>query len=480
VGLELSARNSESRLAAYVEVITSILGHADRVVPFQSYCAGLLLPGDRKSVEPMAARVQPARVQAAHQSMHHFVAKSDWSDDAVLAAVRARLLPIIAQRGPIRALIIDDTGIPKKGKQSVGVARQYSGQLGKQHNCKVAVSLSAASDHASLPIAYRLYLPHEWCDDPARRMQAGVPDDIVFETKPQIALDQLRGAVAAGIDTAVVLADAGYGNDTDFREGITEIGLTYAVGIQSSTTLWPPGVEPLPPKQWSGRGRRTSAIRRDGEHQPVSAKQLALDLLKDAWRWVTSRDGTNTKPASRFAAVRVRPAHRDYQRSTPRPEEWCLIEWPLDEAEPTKYFLSTLGATTSCRALVNATKLRWRIERDYQDLKQELGLGHYDGRGWRGLHHHATLCVATYGFLLSERGAIPPSGPRSAVLLEEAPPCKGYRPANSPLRRSRGCCRSTKSQSAWLAGAYSVTMCSLSGFGVRSSIRRSICVLMTA
>ncbi len=432
MGLESQVGGSESRLAAYVEGIASVLGHADRVVPFQAYCAGLLLPGDRKSVEPMAARVQPARVQAAHQSMHHLVAKSEWSDDAVLAAVRARVLPIIARRGPIRALIIDDTGIPKKGKHSVGVARQYCGQLGKQDNCQVAVSLSAANDHASLPVAFRLYLPHDWCDDPARRTQAGIPDDTVFQTKAQIALDQLRDAVAAGINAAFVLADAGYGNDTDFRDGITEIDLSYAVGIQSTTTLWPPGIEPLPPKQWSGRGRPTSAIRRDAEHQPVSAKQLALDLPKKAWRRVTWREGTNTRLASRFAVLRVRPAHRDYQRSTPRPEEWCLIEWPLDEPEPTKYFLSTLPATISRRALVNATKLRWRIERDYQDLKQELGLGHYEGRGWRGFHHHATLCIAAYGFLIAETGAIPPSGPCNAGLIEEPPLSGGYRPRGSP------------------------------------------------
>ena len=189
-----------------------------------------------------------------------------------------------------------------------------------------------------------------------------------IQTKPQIALDQLRDAIAAGIEAAFVLADAGYGNDTDFRVGITEIGLPYAVGIQSNTTLWSPGIEPLPPKQWSGRGRPTSAIRRDAEHPPVSARQLALDLPKKAWRRVTWREGTNTRLASRFAAVRVRPAHRDYQRPTPRPEEWCLIEWPSDEPEPTKYFLSTLPATISRRALVDVTKLRWRIERDYQDL----------------------------------------------------------------------------------------------------------------
>ena len=432
MGLESRARGSESRFAAYVEAITSALGHADRAAPFRSYCAGLLLPGDRKSVEPMAARVQPGRVQAAHQSLHHFVAKADWSDDTVLAAVRARVQPVIEQRGPIRALIIDDTGLPKKGKLSVGVARQYCGQLGKQDNCQVAVSLSAANDHASLPIAYRLYLPHEWADDPDRRAQAGVPDDVVFQTKPQIALDQLRAALVAGIEAEVALLDAGYGNDTDLRDGITEIGLAYVVGIQSSTSLWPPGVQPLPPKQWSGRGRPTSAIRRDTAHQPISAKQLAVGLPKKAWRRVTWREGSNAKLASRFAAVRVRPAHRDYHRAAPRPEEWCLIEWPADEPEPTKYWLSTLPATISRRALVNTAKLRWRIERDYQDLKQELGLGHYEGRGWRGFHHHATLCIAAYGFLISEREAIPPSGRRKALPVKEHPLPHGYRPRGSP------------------------------------------------
>ena len=432
MGLSSEGLDSESRFAAYVEAITLALGHADRVIPFKSYCAGLLLPGDRKSVEPMAARVYPGRVQAAHQSLHHFVAKADWSDDAVAAAVRAQVLPVIQQRGPIRALIIDDTGMPKKGKHSVGVARQYCGQLGKQVNCQVAVSLSAANDHASLPIAYRLYLPHEWADDPDRRARAGVPEEVVFHTKPQIALDQLRAALAAGIDAEVALADAGYGTDTDFRDGITQAGLPYVVGIQSSTSLWPPGTEPLPPKQWSGRGRRTSAIRRDAEHQPIPAKQLALDLPRKAWRRVTWREGSNTKLASRFAAVRVRPAHRDYQRSTPRPEEWCLIEWPQGEPEPTKYFLSTLPANISRRELVNTTKLRWRIERDYQDLKQELGLGHYEGRGWRGFHHHATLCIAAYGFLIFERGAIPPSGERSTLVIEEHPLPEGYRPRGSP------------------------------------------------
>ena len=428
MGLRVVSCSSESRFLAYVEALTSALGHADRAAPFRSYCAGLLLPGDRKSVEPMAARVQPGRVRAAHQSLHHFVAKADWSDEAVLTAVRDHVLPHIARHGPIRALIIDDTGMPKKGKHSVGVARQYCGQLGKQDNCQVAVSLSAANDHASLPLAYRLYLPKEWADDPARRAKAGVPDDIAFQTKPQIALGQLRAAVARGIGAEIVLADAGYGNDTDFRDGITALGLAYAVGIMSSTSVWQHGQEPLPPKPWSGNGRPTSALRRGAGHQPVPVKQMALGLPKKAWRRVTWREGTNAKLTSRFAAVRVRPAHRDYHRTTARPEEWCLIEWPAGEAEPTKYFLSTLPENTSRRDLVNTAKLRWRIERDYQDLKQELGLGHYEGRGWRGFHHHATLCIAAYGFLICERGAIPPSGPRNTPLIKEPPLPSGYRP----------------------------------------------------
>jgi SRSO17 transposase len=284
VGLKASADGSESRFAAYVEAITSALGHADRAAPFHSYCAGLLLPGERKSVEPMAARIHPARVRAAHQSLHHFVAKADWSDAAVLTVVRTRVMPVVERRGRIRALIIDDTGFPKKGKHSVGVARQYCGQLGKQDNCQVAVSLSVANDHASLPIAWRLYLPREWADDPARRTEAGVPDEVVFQTKTQIALEQLRAARAAGIDAEVALLDAGYGNDTNLRDGITEIGLPYVVGIQSTTSLWPPGVQPLPPKPWSGQGRPPSAIRRNAEHQrippPAAAWQRPARLLK--------------------------------------------------------------------------------------------------------------------------------------------------------------------------------------------------------
>ena len=432
MGSSPDTHGSESRLRSYVEALTGTLGHADRATPFRSYCTGLLLPGARKSVEPMAARVEPGRVQAAHQSLHHFVAKADWSDNALLSAVRDHVLPIIERRGRIRGWMIDDTGIPKKGIHSVGVARQYCGQLGKQDSCQVAVTLSLAADHASLPIAHRLYLPQTWACDPARRARAGVPDDVAFQTKPQIALAQISAAVAAGVPTATVLTDAGYGIDTAFRDGITELGLTYVVGIQSHTSLWPPGIEPLPPKPWSGRGRPTSLIRRDAEHAPMAAKALAASLPKRAWRRLTWREGSNATLAGRFAAIRVRPAHRDYNRPIPRPEEWLLVEWPKGEPEPTKYWLSTLPPTTTRRALVDQAKLRWRIERDYQDLKQELGLGHYEGRGWRGFHHHATLCIAAYGFLIAERAAFPPSDRFWPASLQAPALPKGYRPRGTP------------------------------------------------
>lgn len=424
--------SSESRFTAYVERLAAALGHADRAAPFRAYCTGLLLPGERKSVEPMAARVEPGRVGAAHQSLHHFVAKAAWDDRMVLDTVRDLVLPALLERGPLRFWIIDDTGMPKKGRHLVGVARQYCGQIGKQDNCQVAISLSLATDHASLPIAFRLYLPETWANDPIRRAKAGIADTIAFQTKPAIALDQIRAAVAAGLPPGVVLMDAGYGTDTDLRAGIGALGLIYVAGIQSSTSLWPPGVTPLPPKPWSGTGRPPKLLRRGPGHEPVAAKALAQGLAPAAWHTVTWREGTNAPLTSRFAAVRVHPAHRDNERAELRPAEWLLVEWPEGEDEPTKYWLSTLPDTTPLDDLVGTAKGRWRIERDYLELKQELGLGHYEGRGWRGFHHHATVCIAAYGFLVRERAAIPPSAPPRAGRLEAPALPDGYRPRGAP------------------------------------------------
>jgi SRSO17 transposase len=368
----------------------------------------LLLPGERKSIEPMAARLDPAHVQAKHQSLHHVVAEADWDDAALLAAVRAQVLPAIERHGPVAYWIVDDSSFPKQGTHSVGVARQYCGQLGKQDNCQVAVSLSVANDHASLPIAYQLFLPEVWADDPARRAKAGVPEAITFETKTAIALGQLRQALAAGVPVGIVLGDAGYGDETAFRVGVTDLGLRYVLGVRPGTSVWAPGTGPLPPAPWSGRGRRPTRLRRDAANQPVTLKALALSLPAQDWRTLTWREGTRGKLSSRFAAVRVRPAHRDTQRSEPWPEEWLLIEWPDGDAEPAKYWFSNLPKRSSLKRLVKVAKARWWIERDYQDLKQELGLGHYEGRNWRGFHHHASLSIAAYGFLIAERCLFPP------------------------------------------------------------------------
>jgi SRSO17 transposase len=420
-----------ARFTAYLAGLASVLGHVDRVAPLRDYCTGLLLPAERKSVEPMAALTAPARTSAQHQCLLHFVGQANWSDEKVLAKVREQVLPAIETHGPITAWILDDTGFPKKGKHSVGVARQYCGQLGKQDNCQVAVSLSVANAHASLPVAYRMYLPKSWADDPERRAKAGVPDDVGFKTKPEIALDLIKWACATGLAPGVVLIDGGYGVDTDLRSGVSALGLLYAVGIGPGTTVWAGDMAPLPPKPYSGRGRRPVRPVRDQEHQPVSVAALALSLPETSWQTITWREGTNTALTSRFARVRVRAAHDVNLMVEQIQEEWLVIERPEDETEPTKYWLSTLNEAVTFEALVGTIKLRWRIERDYLELKQEIGLGDYEGRGWRGFHHHATLCIAAYGFLVLERAAFPPSGSRSKLFRAQSPVPRHYRPRGS-------------------------------------------------
>jgi SRSO17 transposase len=419
------SEESESRFVAYVEGLTSVIGHADRAKPFQDYCTGLMMPCERKSVEPMAAITAPERTSAQHQSLLHFIGKGKWSDEKVLTKVRELVLPAMERHGPIKAWIIDDTGFPKKGHHSVGVARQYCGQLGKQDNCQVAVSLSIANHHASLPIAYRLYLPQDWVKDRDRRRKTGVPKEISFKTKPQIALEQIRAACEAAVPRGVGLMDPAYGNDANLRLGITALGMLYVAGIQSNTLVWKPGTGPPPGRtQPPKRGRR-------GEPNLIWAKEVALALPAKAWRKVKWREGSAGWLSSRFARVRLCAAPR-HELSEGPVQEWLLIEWPKGEEEPTKYWLSTLPENISFRRLVDFAKLRWRIERDYQELKQEVGLGHFEGRGWRGFHHHATLCIAAYGFLISERETIPPSGPRSIRLFPQLAIPRNYRPRGSP------------------------------------------------
>jgi SRSO17 transposase len=412
----------ERRFERYCDGIVSTLLHADREQPARWYIKGLMLPGERKSVEPMAARVQPEQVRSAHQSMHHLVADAPWSDEAMLLAVAERVLPKLIEGGEPVHWIVDNTGFPKKGKHSVGVARQYCGQTGKQDNCRVAVSLSIASEHGSLPVGYQLYLPREWADDEARRHKVGVPEEVVFKTKPELAMQQIEAALAAGYPRGVVLADAAYGDETAWRERLANHGLTYAVGVRPGTTVWwgehQPLTKPVPPGR---RGRPRRRLMRDDTHQPIAVADVARALPGQAWRSVTWREGTSGALSSRFARVRVRAAHRD----RPRDEEWLIIEWAEGADEPAHYWLSNLPRRIAWQAMADTVMGRWRIERDYEELKQELGLGHYEGRNWRGFHHHASLCIAAYGFLTLERLA----GIKKNAARFKAPALpEGFRP----------------------------------------------------
>jgi SRSO17 transposase len=411
MNLEQATRESLSRFESYLGELSGVIGREDRVQPLNDYCCGLLATDGRRSVEPIAAMTAPDETSIQHQKLLHFVSNARWADQPVLARVRELVLPAIERHGPIEAWIIDDTSFPKCGSKSVGVHHQYCGQLGKQANCQVAVTLSVANHHAGLPIAYRLYLPQEWAKDRARRKKARIPKEISFKTKPQIALEQIREAVAMGVPRGTTLMDASYGTNSRLRAGITVLGLTYAAAIIPTVMV----------RRVSDRGEL--------EHR-LSVKSLALRLPKHAWREITWREGTNEKLSSRFARVRVRTA--PIRGAASRPEETLLIEWPEDEAEPTKYWLLTVDKDMPFRALVDLVKLRWRIERDYLELKQEVGLGHYEGRGWRGFHHHGTLCIAVYGFLISERETIPPSAPRCAWGLKKPAISGSYRPRGSP------------------------------------------------
>lgn len=429
----------ESRFEHYADAMVEALGHADRATPARWYLQGLMLPGQRKSVEPMAARVHPQDVRSAHQSMHHLVADSEWSDTALLSAVAREVLPVLSKNGQAPCFwIVDDTGFRKYGRHSVGVARQYCGQLGKVDNCQVAVSLSLATAEGSLPLDYRLYLPQEWADDRKRCERAGVPQEIGFQTKGERAWGQIEAALAADIPRGPVLMDAGYGSEellaghpdeAALRDRMTARGLTYAVGIRPLAAVWwdehQPAAAPAKPVpssvEGTGRGRPRTRVRRDAAHQPIGVRELAQALPAGRYRTITWREGTNAPLSSRFARVRVRAAQGDQ----PRAEEWLLIEWPKGETEPTRYFLSTMPADISFKELVSVVKMRWRIERDYRELKQEVGLGHYEGRNWRGFHHHASLCIAAYGFLMLERLS---GSKKNAARLKMPPLSEGFRP----------------------------------------------------
>src|SRR6266849_5127240 len=370
----------EQRFRDYVQRLALALGHRDRHEPLRAYLTGLCLPGERKSIEPMAARVDPRHVRARHQSMHHLVANAPWEDTAMLRIARDVVLMEMDRHGPVAAWLVDDTGFPKKGQHSVGVAHQYCGALGKQANCQVAVTVTLANEAVSVPAAYQLYLPEDWARDRKRRRAAKIPKTVLFRPKWQIALQQILALQAEDVPPAPVVADAGYGVATEFRHA-----------LRVSTLV----------------GR----------------------LPLSTWSTVTWREGTRGSMRSRFVALRIRPAH-DRHRTEPRPVEWALSEWPLGEPTPTKYYLSTLPESTPLATLVRLAHLRWRIERDYQELKDEFGLDHFEGRGWRGFHHHGSLCIAAYAFLAAERARLSPPEPLSFLRAARLP--RGFTPRGAP------------------------------------------------
>ena len=396
-------RRLERELHEYLREMLEGLGRRERVEALSWYVTGLLLDGERKSIEPMAARLvdDESEISAMRQRLQESVTISSWADKEVWSRLATKA---DAELPGIEALIIDDTGFPKKGQHSVGVQRQYSGTLGRRDNCQVATSLHLGGEQGSVCIALRLYLPEQWCSDIERRRKAKIPDDVQFETKHEIALAQLDAALRWGVRKHVVLADAGYGDSTDFREQIAGRGLSYVVGVAGEPRVWAPGSKPAIPRQTSERGRPfTNYV--DPKCPPLAIRDLCRTLTPKKVSW---RQGSLGWQASRFAAVRVRSAHRYAKGAALGDEQWLLCEWRHNDSEPTKFWLSNLPARASIHTLVRFAKLRWRVERDYQELKQEIGLDHFEGRTWRGFHHHATLCAVAHGFLALRRALFPP------------------------------------------------------------------------
>jgi SRSO17 transposase len=393
----------DRELREFLDSMTDDMGRPERRAAMRAYVTGLLLDGERKSVEPMAARLvdDAAEIGAMRQRLLGCVAESAWSD----AELFRRLSRKLDRELPgVEAFVIDDTGFPKKGVHSVGVARQYSGTLGRTDNCQVATSLHLAGEAGSACIGLTLYLPEQWASENARREKAGIPESVEFRRKWEIALAQIDSALAWGVRRHVVLADAGYGDSMEFRAGLSARQLDYVLAVSGAAIVWRPESNPKIRSRAPGEsGRRTRYY--DDDSPPIALSDLAPTL---SFRRVTWRDGSRGWQSSSFAAVRIRTAHHHTRSEPPGAEQWLLCERTSSEKVPYKFHFSTLPSTTSLRALVRLAKLRWRVERDYQEMKQEIGLDHFEGRSWRGFHHHAALCAAAHGFLALRRALFPP------------------------------------------------------------------------
>lgn len=361
----------------------------------QTYVRGLMLVGERKSPGAMALYVPGGQ----DQSLRHVVTDSTWDAKDVRKKLTEKALEAFPED---RYLIFDETGFPKQGKHSPGVARQYCGTLGKVGNCQVAVSLHLATESISVPIDWELYLPESWTDNPARMKKARIPEGTPFRTKPELALVELDRVKEWGVGTETVLADAAYGTSLDFRKGLTDRGHLYVVGVQGSTAVWV-GDVPGGPREKKSRKGRPPVTWDYGDARPTLLEDLARSLPPAAWERVTWEDG-NDRKTSLFYWERVHAApHQWVHGARPEEEEWLLIEWPEGQKKPSHYWLSTLPATTSLVALVAKAKLRWRIELDYRQLKDELGLDHFEGRTLPGWERHVTLVTLAYHFLIHQQ-----------------------------------------------------------------------------
>jgi SRSO17 transposase len=388
-------RAAEQRLQNYFDSIGGVLGLDARRASFATYAMGILGDAERKSVEPIAARAchDPGRVDALHQRLLHFMVDSSWADHQVRHTASAYAIRALTQREPVVSWVIDDTGFLKQGRHSVGVQRMYTGSAGKIANCQVGASLSIATPTEHLPIDFELYLPTSWTEDPDRRKEARIPPEVVFQTKPELALKMIQRAVADGVPPGDVLADAAYGTSREFRAGVRKTGLHYGVGIEPQTKVW--------------------LLTQSGQREPEarSVKELALELLAaNAFRRTTWREGTKESLWAYFAMRHVIPAYDDAQESPDQREPLTLlIEWRLGEPEVANYFLISKPLRTT-KAAVRMVMPRWRTERAYQDLKGELGLDHYEGRRFPGWHHHVSVVLCCYAFLVAERvRRFPPS-----------------------------------------------------------------------
>ena len=396
----------DRELTQFLDEMIIGMGRPERRSAMAHYITGLLLDGERKSVQPMATRLSAnmAEADAMRQRLQDCVGVSSWSDEELLRRLASKLE---REMPGIEAFVVDDTGFAKKGEYSVGVARQYSGTLGRTDNCQVAVSLHLASTKGSGCIAMRLYLPDkEWASDRKRRTAAGVPQEVQFQTKWQIALQQLDVALAAGVRRHPLLADAGYGEATELRGGLEERGLHYVVGVSGVPTIWRPGIAPgVPDAPKTGR----PPSRPKAEESPICLSDFARELSTKQFRAVSWREGSKGRMNGRFYTARIYSAERRTKKTRPELKPiWLIIEETGEAKRPFKFYFSNLPEGTSLKRLVALIKLRWRVERDYQELKGEIGLDHFEGRNWRGFHHHATLCAVAHGFLALRRALFPP------------------------------------------------------------------------